>query len=100
MARKPKIKTIDLHTKEWWDKVNGNTYFAALLTINFGMPTEKQFKIPYQYGYGSHSEYVAKDLINKEYKKDYKALWYAKDDGIIVRVFRKENCKQSELKNI
>ena len=30
------IKTIDVCTKTWFDKVNGNTYFAQEITLNFG----------------------------------------------------------------
>lgn len=94
------MKTIDVHTKEWWDKVNGNTYFASLVTIDFGLPTEKQIKIPYQYGYGSCHEQEAIKAINEEYKTNYNHLWQVKNDGIILRVWVKDKCKKSELKNI
>ena len=32
-----KIKTLDITAKEWFDKVNGNSYFSAQVTVNFGM---------------------------------------------------------------
>ena len=94
------MKTIDVHTKEWWDKVNGNTYFASLVTIDFGLPTEKQIKIPFQYGYGSMHEQEACKAINKEYKTNYTHLWHVKNDGIILSVWVKDKCKKSELKSI
>jgi len=36
-----KIKTIDVNVKEWFDKVNGNSYFAGTVSLNFGMKTQK-----------------------------------------------------------
>ena len=35
-----KVKTIDVQVKEWFDKVNGNSYFAGIITINFGMKND------------------------------------------------------------
>lgn len=100
---KEQIKTIDVHAKEWWDKVNGNSYFAALVTVNFGMEDERQYKIPYQYGYGQHYEYEARNLlIDKEgIKAQNINLWrYCRENGIILRSWKKEKCLKSELKNI
>ena len=54
-----KIKTIDVQAKEWFDKVNGNSYFSANISINFGMPSQKNLFIPFQYGYGSQYEHEA-----------------------------------------
>jgi hypothetical protein len=36
-----KIKTIDITALEWFDKVNGNSYFSATVTLNFGMKDQK-----------------------------------------------------------
>lgn len=60
------VKTIDIEAKQWFDKVNGNSYFSARATINFGTPEEKTFKVPFQYGYGSHFEGVAFDTLKRE----------------------------------
>lgn len=51
------LKTIDIQAYEWFDKVNGNSYFAAIVTTNFGLSDKKQVKLPFQYGYGDH--YIA-----------------------------------------
>ena len=48
------IKTIDVYTKTWFDKVNGNTYFAQAITLNFGMNNSETLINPFQYGYGSY----------------------------------------------
>ncbi len=42
-----KTNKLTVTAREWFDKVNGNSYFAALVTYN-----DKQIKIPFQYGYG------------------------------------------------
>ena len=31
------IKTIDVNCKEWFDKLNGNSYFAGTISINYGL---------------------------------------------------------------
>lgn len=53
------LHTIDVVAKEWFDKVNGNSYFSAQVTINFGMPDAETFAIPFQYGYESYYQEVA-----------------------------------------
>jgi hypothetical protein len=99
-----KIKTIDVQAKEWWDKVNGNSYFAGIITVNYGMKDERQYKVPYQYGYGSTYEDEAKKLLIEFNQIDANwstPLWkYCKENGIILRSWKKEKCKKSELKNI
>ena len=41
-------------TKEWRDKVNGNSYFSSVVEDLEGNIV---LKLPFQYGYGSQSEY-------------------------------------------
>lgn len=53
-----KVKTIDIEALEWFDRVNGNSYFAGTIEINKGLKSEKRFIMPFQYGYGDH--YVSK----------------------------------------
>ena len=49
---KLKLKTVDINSKEWRDKVNGNTYFASRVVLNYGMKDEKTLYIEFQYGDG------------------------------------------------
>ena len=37
------IKTIDINAKEWYDKINGNSYFAGYVVVNKGTKTENIF---------------------------------------------------------
>ena len=93
------IKTIDVCTKTWFDKVNGNTYFAQAITLNFGMNNSETLINPFQYGYGSY-DIEAFRCIEKNVA-DFKFLSYAKfqESGIILRQSVKE-CLKRELKNI
>ncbi len=97
-----KIKTIDIQAKEWFDKVNGNSYFSAQVTIDYGMKTEKTIYLPYQYGYGSHYQDMAqKALIEKGFIKDAEnreAIWnYCRRRNIILRYSKHENCKKRDV---
>jgi len=101
-----KIKTIDINAKEWFDKINGNSYFSAVITINYGMKSAKILNMPFQYGYGDH--YI--DMANKKLSDDkyintqrrdngtYPALYqYCTDNNIILRYNIQRNCKKREL---
>ena len=101
-----KIKTIDINANEWFDKVNGSSYFSAVITLNFGMKAEKHFPIPFEYGYGEHYIDASNHyLIENKYidgrrneNGSYTPLWqYARDNNIILRTSKKENCLKSEL---
>jgi hypothetical protein len=41
-------------TKEWHDNINGNTYFSTRVEI---VEQDITYVIPFQNGYGDHSEY-------------------------------------------
>jgi hypothetical protein len=96
-----KIKTIDVNAKEWFDKVNGNSYFAGTVTINYGLKTEKTFKMPFQYGYGDQSRYSAFDLLkkNKVIKMpENTSIWqFCESNKIVERYNLQTNCLKREL---
>lgn len=105
----PTVKTIDINAKQWFDKVNGNSYFAATVTVNFGTPEAQTIKIPFQYGYGDHYETEAGNALNEagiikleRYTNgNLKSLYqYCEDNKIILRKNKQTGCKKSELKNI
>src|SRR6056297_1942009 len=61
-----KVKEIKVTAKEWFDEVNGNSYFSAIIEVEFKDLSRKKFKIPFQYGYGTQYEYAAfQKLINE-----------------------------------
>ena len=96
----PPVKTIDVNALEWWDRVPGNSYFSATVTVNFGMPDQCQILIPFQYGYGDHYKGVTRDALQVLGVQIDGALWTVKDAGIILRTNKVEGCKKRDLLNI
>ena len=94
----PSIKTIDIQAKEWFDKVNGNSYFSAQVTVNYGMTDEKTYYIPFEYGYGSYFEQAAKQMLFKEGLIANISLYELKEQGIVIRTSKQTNCKKAEVK--
>jgi len=101
MSKLNKIKTIDVDAREWFDKVNGNSYFSGTVTINYGMKGQREYKMPFQYGYGDHYQDVAFNVITEHESvtnPDNWRLWrYCRENNIILRANKIENCKKREL---
>jgi len=101
-----KIKTIDINCKEWFDSLNGNSYFAGTIIINLQMKNSVTLNIPFQYGYGDIYRYKAFDIIKKELScfrssDTIDVYWRAyKKYNIITRHTLQKNCKKRELTNI
>lgn len=104
-----KISTIDISALEWFDKVNGNSYFAGTVTVNYGTPSAREYKMPFQYGYGDQYKHAAFDVLeeNGEIKREAYAngsktpIWqYCEDNNIVIRTTKHQNCKKSTLKNL
>ena len=98
------IKTVDVTALEWFDKVNGNSYFAGRVTLDFGMDTEREYVMPYQYGYGDHYREMAFELLQKvgeiPEQPEHTSHWrYYDENKIIARHVKHENCKKRELVN-
>lgn len=90
------IKTIDVQAKEWFDRINGNSYFSAVITINYGMESEQELKVPFQYGSGDHYRYVSRDLLVKsELLK--KEMTVRGGSDIIWRYSKIEKCLKREV---
>ena len=98
-----KIKTIDVNFKEWFDKVNGNSYNAGTVTVNFGMKTQKSFSCSMEYGYGDYYLQRAIETLKKEKlinTDQYTPLWrFCADNKIILRNNIGRGCKKKELLN-
>ena len=95
------IETIDVNAKEWFDKQNGNSYFAGIVTLNYGKKNQKEYLMPMQYGYGSQYEYEAKKVLTEFNCISGAELsplsYFCRDNNIILRTSKQENCKQREL---
>ena len=94
------INKINIDCKQWFDTLNGNSYFAGTIQIN----DKETFLIPFQYGYGSQYEQEAKAILTQFNKIscDYSyTLWrYCKLNNIELISNLKENCTKRELKEI
>jgi len=96
---KAKIKTIDIQAKEWFDKVNGNSYFAGTVTVNYGLKSEQSFNMPFQYGYGDSYYHKGLELLKKANLLDKDDYHHSiRQRGIIVRNNIQRECKKAELK--
>ena len=96
------IRTIDVSALEYFDRLNGNRYFAGKVIINYGHIDQITLPIEYQYGYGNQYEYTAFEEIKKHYKKEYEFSGihqFCNAFDIILRS-NKRNAKKSELKDL
>lgn len=94
------MKTIDIQAKEWFDKINGNSYFSALVTIDLGLDTEKTIYVPFQYGYESHYKTVAIEQLQKDgiLPNEGTLYWrWFSDNNIEVRSSKKTKCLKNEV---
>lgn len=98
-----KVKTIDITAKEWFDRINGNSYFSAIIKLNYGMETEQTFYIPFQYGYDNHYITEASKLLKEKNViniKENEPLWqYCESNSIILRTVKIPNCTKKEVIN-
>ena len=97
-----KIKTVDVIAKEWFDKLNGNSYFSATVTVNFGLKTAKTIELPFQYGYGDSYRYAGFEALKqaniiKTTENSYST--YYGENNIIARHRMHKNCLKRELSN-
>ena len=94
------INSIRINAKEWFDKINGNSYFCGVITVN----NERNYLIPFQYGYGSQYEHEAKCILTEfnqvstEYNKSLSK--YCKENNIQFQSNIIRNCLKRELKAI
>jgi len=98
-----RTKTIDINAKHWFDKINGNSYFCGIVTLNYGMKNEETFLMPFQYGYGSQYEQEAKAVLTQFNKisTEHESLYsYCKRENIILRRNFQRNCLKRELRQI
>ena len=97
------IKTIDINAKEWFDRINGNSYFAGTVTTDYGTTDEKRYVLPFQYGYGSQYEWEAARLLEEAGVIQNRGVkspsQFYRDNGIILRRSL-VSAKKSELKAI
>lgn len=93
------FSTIDIQAREWFDKINGNSYFDCTVTFDYGLPTQRQFVCPFQYGYGSAYETAAMKVSKTVFPTMPSTFWELRDKKVIVRSSKRENCLKRDLFN-
>lgn len=94
------IKTIDLNAREWFDKINGNSYFSCEIILNYELESQTVLKIPFQYGYGEHYETESfKEIIHflNETISINELSELCRNKKILLRSHKEKNCKKKEL---
>jgi hypothetical protein len=91
------INTIDINAKEWFDQINGNSYFAGSIVLNFGQDNQIEFTMPFQYGYGDYYIQKAMEMLCNSLLIESKYTTELKSKGIILRTYMQKNCKKREL---
>lgn len=72
------MRSVFVDGREWFDRVNGNTYFAARVFVD----GQEVARIPFQYGYGSMFESAAAWALQDLGYGDSPVLWHvARDAG-------------------
>lgn len=93
-----KVRTIDVHAKEWRDKVNGNSYFACRITINYGLLSQKEIRIPLQYGYGNHYKWVCIAELGWKDSNSFQSLWRVCNEcDISLRTYKEVACLKRDV---
>ena len=76
-------------TKEWFDRANGNSYFSSRVE---NITTGEEIVIPFQYGYGNHSEHVIRKRLGL--KND----WYNEDSEVHnIKFIKIDKCLKREV---
>jgi hypothetical protein len=91
------VQTIDINAKEWFDRINGNSYFAGSVTLNFGQPDAITLNMPFQYGYGDSYQYAAMSMLKEKGYTDARYMQDFREQNIIVRYNIQRGCKKREL---
>jgi hypothetical protein len=94
-----KFKTLDLNARTWFDKINGNSYFSSKIVLDYGTETQREYFLPFQYGYGDQYQFKALNELKRkgEVSDNLGALWQLRDAGVIIRTSKKDTLKR-ELK--
>lgn len=85
---KKNIKFI-IHAKEWFDLINGNSYFSAIVTR---VKDGKELRLPFQYGYGDH-------YIQMTFKAMKKEGWIRRDrlNWKEYHTIKEQDCLKKEV---
>lgn len=88
-------KIININARRWFDKVNGNTYFSGICSLN----GEDVANITFEYGYGDH---CIDRLLEEACKAGHiptKSIPVLRDDlGYKIKTYISDVSRQRDLK--
>lgn len=92
------FKTITIHGKKWFDRVNGNTYHSVRATVNQGMKNEFSLICEWQYGYDDHYiQTVREKLVKMGAVSDYHKISDMILKGKLTLTAYADDVKKSEM---
>ena len=100
------IISIDVQAKEWFDKVNGNSYFSGTIHVNYLDGEQRIFFMPFQYGYGdyylqeTYKRLNEHNVISGGFAEFTTLRKYCNENNIELNAIIQKDCKKSELKQI
>jgi len=97
-AKKDKITVIEVRILEWFQKSNGNSYFAGTVELFSGSELVRRIILDFQYGYGSHAEFTAAGEIG--FSSLLELREFCKKNKIHYSFSKDENCRERDLKNL
>ena len=95
------MKTITIIAKEWFDRINGNSYFSARIFPD--NETSEPIILPMQYGYGDQYIYESRDKmieagILPADAKDENLTRYCRENQINLIYTKHENYLKRDVK--
>lgn len=87
---------VEIHGREWYDKVNGNSYHCVYISVNYKL----EITVPFTYGYGdSYIHSATEALTEAGYipKQDYLIDRYLREKGVHCVCHIQRNCFKRQL---
>jgi hypothetical protein len=92
---------VQTNAREWFDKVNGNSYFSFRLEIeNLNTGKRALFTYPFEYGYDDQYQHAASKIIKTVFGFDQFEFSRQERKNIKFVWNKRENCKKTELENV
>lgn len=84
------VRSVSIVAKTWRDRVNGNSYFSARITIEYTSFSTVVLYCPLRYGYGDMWQYWAAKMLAEKFElPDAKpGLWQIEDANKDVCFFK------------
>jgi hypothetical protein len=93
-ATTKQITSLQITAKEWFDRINGNSYFSARITVN----GNEDIVIPFTYGYGDAWQWAAKTALDKAgYETKYNPERHCQENRIPYAGNIEKGCKKRDV---